>query len=310
MNSQGESTANTIAPIFDAEKVAKEIQAQVQITEAFGQQAGQAIELYTEKQMSELRARYAAETDPEKQRSLQTEVDQLRLETHVLNILVGAVTGLGGTALAHEGLAAASEELRKITIENSTLFDGVADDDFTLTNLTGESAGGKWDLAPIKTGGTRADLDGLCGADNKRCKTNEDGSLAYNDKGQVQWNSDGADGQSLKDWLTTPEGKKMAGLTGGIQGIKGTLFGRPYEAGSWQDHLIEAFGGSHDVIGGQAAGFYDQQGNAPRGRSAADKVANEVWTSVALVPATPFAAATFLPAEVWKAISILLGAAK
>ena len=47
---------------------------------------------------------------------------------------------------------------------------------------------------------------------------------------------------------------RMAGLTGGIQGMKGTLFGEPYAAGSWQDNLIEAFGGTHDVIGSIGSG--------------------------------------------------------
>ena len=51
---------------------------------------------------------------------------------------------------------------------------------------------------------------------------------------------------------------RMAGLTGGIQGMKGMLFGEPYAAGSWQDKLIEAFGGTHDVIGGQAVGLYEE----------------------------------------------------
>jgi filamentous hemagglutinin len=37
VDSQGNSTANTIAPIFDAEKVAKEINAQMEITQAFSQ---------------------------------------------------------------------------------------------------------------------------------------------------------------------------------------------------------------------------------------------------------------------------------
>ena len=74
--------------------------------------------------------------------------------------------------------------------------------------------------------------------------------------------------------------------------------------------MIEAFGGTHDVIGGQGAGFYDDQGNAPRGRDASEKTINEVWAAVAIAPSVPFAAATLLPPEVWKAISILLGAAK
>ena len=299
-----------IKPIFDANKVQREIDAQVVITQAFGREASKAVEEYAAKRMEYLRARYAAETDPDEQIALQAEVDRLRLESHVLNVLIGGVTGLGGSALARESLAAAAEELRKITIENSQLFDGITDGITTLSNVSGVSSGGKWDLEPIKTGGTRVDLDGLCGTDNKRCMTNENGSLALNDKGQVEWNSEGANGQSLADWLETDEGRKMAGLTGGIQGWKGTLFGIPYVAGSWQDRLIEAFGGAHDVIGGQGAGFYDGQGNAPRGRGTAQKVANEIWTAVAIAPSTPFAAATLLPPEVWKAISILLETSK
>lgn len=102
----------------------------------------------------------------------------------------------------------------------------------------------------------------------------------------------------------------MEGLTGGIQAIKGTLFGVPYEAGSWQDHLIEAFGGPHDFIGGQATGLYDGQGNITRGMTGAERKAYDIWSGVAIAPAVPFAAATLLPSEVWKAVSIMLEAAK
>ena len=280
-----------------------------QITQTFGREASRAVDDYTEKQMSTLRERYAAETDPEKQQALQAEVDQLRLETHVLNVLIGGVTGMGGIALTKESLSAAAEEMRQVTIENSKLFAGVTDGATILSNVSGVSVGGKWNLDPTKTGGTRVDLDGVCGADNKRCARNEDGSIKLVD-GMVQWNSDGADGKSLAEWLKTDEGQKMSGLTGGIQGMKGTLFGEPYAAGSWQDKLIEAFGGTHDVIGGQVVGLYDEQGNARRGRSDSEKITHEVWSVAAIAPATPFAMAELLPPEVWKAISILLGAAK
>ncbi|MBN45208.1 MAG: adhesin [Methylophaga sp.] len=316
VDSQGNSTANTIAPIFDAEKVAKEIEAQVKITKEFGQQASQVIDSYAENQMNELRAQYEEESDPEKKQALQTEVDKLRLETHVLNVLVGAVTGLGGTTLTRESLVAASEELRKITIENSRLFPGVVDDTgdgepFTLSNVSGKSVGGKWDLDPTKTGGTRVDLDALCGADNERCVKNDDGSLALNDKRQVQWNRDGANGKSLSEWLVdTDEGRKMAGPFGDIQGIKGSIFSIPYTSGSWLDHLVEAFGGSHDFIGGQISGLYDEQGNAKRGMTEVEAKGYGAWSAVALAPSAPFGAATLLPPEVWKAISIMLGAAK
>ncbi len=44
-------------------------------------------------------------------------------------------------------------------------------------------------------------------------------------------------------------------------------FGTPYEAGSWQDKLIESFAGTHDMIGGKLSGLYDDQGNIKRGMS-------------------------------------------
>jgi filamentous hemagglutinin len=237
----------------------------------------------------------------------------------VLNVLVGAVTGLGGTTLTRESLAAASEELRKITIENSRLSPGVVDDygegdTFILSNFSGESMGGKWDLDPTKTGGTRIDLDALCGSDNKRCMTKDDGNgnqiLDLKD-GMVRWNREEANGKSLPEWLMdTDEGRKMAGTFGDIQGIKGSIFGIEYAAGSWLDQLVEAFGGPHDFIGGQVTGLYDEQGNLRRDMTGTERKTYDVWSAVALVPSAPFAAATLLPPEVWKAISIMLEGAK
>jgi filamentous hemagglutinin len=51
-------------------------------------------------------------------------------------------------------------------------------------------------------------------------------------------------------------------------------------------------------------------GNAKQGRSEATKLAHEAWSVVAIVPSIPFAMAELMPPEFWKAISILLGAAK
>lgn len=58
------------------------------------------------------------------------------------------------------------------------------------------------------------------------------------------------------------------------------------------------------------SGLYDDQGNIKREMSDAERAAREVWSAVAIVPAAPFAMAELLPPEVWKAISILLEAAK
>jgi filamentous hemagglutinin len=172
-----------------------------------------------------------------------------------------------------------------------------------------------------KIGGTRVDLDLLCGTDNKRCaiQLNQDSTpvldangntqLALNAQGRVQFDPQKAE-MSLTAFLETEEGKKMSGPTGGVQGAVGTLFGTPYAAGSWQDKLIEAFSGTHDMVGGKLSGLYDAQGNIKRGMTEAERSAYDKWAAAAILPSAPFAAAELLPPEVWKAVSILLGAAK
>lgn len=57
-----------------------------------------------------------------------------------------------------------------------------------------------------------------------------------------------------------PEGQEVAGVTGGIPGWKGILFGIPYAARSWQGKLIDSFGGSHGFIGGMVTGFVMSRG--------------------------------------------------
>ena len=299
-----------IGKIFDADKVQKEINAQVQITQTFGQQASRAVGDYAQIQRNALHERAKSATAAE-EKEIQTQLNDLATQERVMNVLIGAVSGMGGTALTKETLSAAADEMRQIMIEDSKKFKGITDGTAPLSNLSGKSEGVRGD--GTKIGGTRVDLDGVCGADNKRCVTKDDGNgnriLDLKD-GAVQWDRAGADNLSLADWLKTDEGQKMAGLTGGIQGAEGTLFGIPYAAGSWQDRLIEAFGGTHDMIGGKVSGLYDEQGNTRRERSGHEKIAHEVWSVVAVAPATPFAMAELLPPEVWKAISILLGAAK
>ena len=164
----------------------------------------------------------------------------------------------------------------------------------------------------MKLGGTRVDLDLLCGPSNARCKTNSDGSLLLNEKGQIQFDAKDANNNpiSFDNFLKTPDGQKMAGLTGGVQGAQGTLFGILYAAGSWQDKLVESFAGTHDMIGGKLTGLYDDQGNIKQGMSSTEKSVHDRLAEVAIPVAAPFAAAQGLSPQVWNAISILLGGAK
>jgi len=298
-----------IAKIFDADKVQKDIDAQVQITQEFGRAAGKLVSDDAQSQRKDLqeRLKQADETD---RQAIQAQLEDVTMQERVMNVLIGAVSGFGGTALTRESLSAAAGQMRQLMIEDSQRFAGVTDRTTTLSNVSGASEGMRED--GFKIGGTRIDLDLMCGVDNKRCLRNEDGSLRLNKNGQVQFDPKSADGKSLAEFIeTTEEGKKMSGLTGGIQGWKGTLFGIPYPSGSWPDKLVEAFSGTHDMVGGKLSGLYDEQGNATRDRGTMEKTAQEAWSATgAIVASAPFAMAEFLSPEVWKAIAILLGAAK
>ena len=297
-----------IKPIFDAAKVQREVDAQTEITQYFGQQASKAVGDYAQGQRKVLQEQLRnAITETEKQ-ALQTQINDTNLQERVLNVLVGAVTGFGGVALAKESLSAGADQMRQLMIEDSKKFAGITDGTTLLSNVSGPSDGVRGDA--FKIGGTRVDLDLLCGAANERCNTKADGSLDLDSKGQVKFKSEAAGGLSLAEYLKSSEGKKLSGPTGGIQGAVGTLFGVPYQAGSWQDKLIEAFSGTHDMIGGKLSGLYDKQGNATRGMSTAEKFLHDRWAEIAIPLASPFAAAESMSPEVWKAIGILLGAGK
>lgn len=304
LDSQGNSTANTITPIFDAEKVAKEIQAQVQITEAFGQQAHQAISIYTATQLKELQGQLKSTNDEIERQEIQSQIDQTLLAERTLNVLVGIVTGMGSTAITKETLEMTADKFRELTLENSSLFAGAVDDHgVLLSNLSGDSAGMNQD--GTKLGGIRVDLDLLCGAGYDRCAHHVDGDgnivLDLNSEGNVLFKGD------FSKFLQTDEGKKMAGPTGGVQGYKGALFGISYKAGDWMDQLIEAFAGTHDYLGGQLTGLYDEQGNIRQGMSDSERwVYDNLVTTTAIPIAAPFAAAQGLSPDVWNAISILL----
>lgn len=110
-------------------------------------------------------------------------------------------------------------------------------------------------LDGVKLGGTRLSLDVICGQDNSRCQTNNDGTLKEDSNGNYffkqtpQYTSY----DSLK--ADKKEFKSQIGATGGFQAEQGTLLGSKYEVGSIRDNLIESFAGTHDLLGGQIWGY-------------------------------------------------------
>jgi filamentous hemagglutinin len=107
-----------IAPIFDQNRVQKEIDAQIRITAEFGKQASKAIGDYATKQLEEagkLRDQATAETNPDRRAQLNAQADQLQADwgdNGTLRLLahtvVGGLTGGGaGAAGASAGTLAA-----------------------------------------------------------------------------------------------------------------------------------------------------------------------------------------------------------
>jgi filamentous hemagglutinin len=320
----GNSSARTgdaptgLAPLFDVERVQRELNAQVVITQRFGLEASQAITQFANNQRAALRELARNATTPEEIARAEQAIKDVNMQERALNILASALTGTAGSIITKEALSTAAEKMRDLMIEDSMKFAGVVDKDGNplLNNLSGESAGVNGDGRKIA--GTRVDLDLLCGAGGKRCDIprNPDGSTDTMRPviflGEPVKNADGSiTRKSYDDFLQSPDGKKMLSAPfGGSQGGARTwLFNMPYEKGGWVDNLLETFAGPHDLIGGKVSGLYDDQGNATQGRSDSKKLAHEAWSAVALVPAAPFAASQFFSPEAWKAISILLRAA-
>ena len=57
-------------------------------------------------------------------------------------------------------------------------------------------------------------------------------------------------------------------------------------------------------------GLYDEQGNTKRGMSDMEKFIHDRVSELAILPSASFAMTELLPPEIWKGISIFLGAAR
>lgn len=300
---------------WDGDELRRQVQAEAEIVAAFGQQAGAAIERHAEQKRAELRQQIKATEDPEKIKALQAQINEINTQERLLNVAVGALGGSGGVAALQAGLSEAADRMRRYTIADSEKFAGITDEETMLDNKSGESAGIRGD--GFKTAGTRVVLDKLCGDVNERCRTQLDanGKSVLDANGIPKLELDG-DGfvrfdrskarMTMAQFLESDLGKEMSGPTGGNQGGPGTLLGFPYSPGGILDLAHEAYGGSHDFIGGTLSGYYDEQGNARRGLTPVQDFIYETWTAIALVPATPFALAEALPPQAWKALDILL----
>jgi filamentous hemagglutinin len=284
-----------IAPIFDQTQVKNELEASTVVTKTFEQQAGQTVAVEADKQRKLLEQQLADATaagDKDAQLAAWNQIEQVNLDERVANVIVGAMGGQAGPAIAQGALSEAASLMTQESRQNSALFPGIVDQDGkVLSNL---SAG--------RLGGARIILDNICGAGNENCKTNPDGSLATNAAGQYIYTKG-----TWADYVANPAGQAASGFTGGIQGwSQGTIFGINYSSTGLINSIVEAFAGPHDYIGGELPGFYDSQGNAARSMSDTEKAMFSIWPSIAIPIAAPFAASTIMPAQVWNAVSVII----
>lgn len=111
--STSEDTTAAIKPIFDAARVQAEVSAQVQITQAFSQEAPKAVASYAGGKADELKKQAAAETDPEKKKALEAEQrkwEEGGLYRVALHTAAGALSG-GASGAVGAAVSAGTAEL-------------------------------------------------------------------------------------------------------------------------------------------------------------------------------------------------------
>src|SRR5690554_2015846 len=309
-----------IAKNWDGKKLERVVQANAEIMTAFSQQASHAVNAYVHSKREELLEQKRNADNTATQEEIQGQINALNTQERVMNVVIGALTGQLDTAVAHAVLQEAADQMRQYSIESSSRFAGVIvgrDEEgnpVVLSNVSGDSAGVRGD--GIKLGGVRVDLDLICGANNQRCATLKDENdqdildskgipVLKLENGMVSYDAEKAK-MPFEDFRLTKEGKEMSGLTGGVQGLEGTMAGKPYAPNSFWDHIVESFAGTHDTIGGGITGLYEEQGNTTRGLSDAQSTLYNTWSAIAIAPSVPFAMSEALPSEAWQVLNILL----
>ncbi|MGO4330124.1 beta strand repeat-containing protein [Cupriavidus sp. M-11] len=191
----------------------------------------------------------------------------------------GAMTGFATAAVAW-----AADAMRQDQIESSQRFKGVYDtrdeDGRLVSNATGPSSGINGD--GMKIAGTRVSADDL----------RKYGTVVERPDGAWDFTGTGINPDTNDKW-TLPEAlNKEGGLTGGFQGLPGTLAKSPYPPGTFTDKVLESFAGPHDYLGSLTA--YDSLGNLKEGMTSFQRMMFEIQTDIDIPLAAPFAGVTLL----------------
>lgn len=192
----------------------------------------------------------------------------------------GAMSGFAAATIAWAG-----DAMRQNQIESSRQFAGVrdgtnGDPGSPISNASGQSSGINGD--GFKLAGTRVSGDDLL----------KYGTFSQGPDGTWTFYANTIDPSTGTPLTLQDVLNKEGGLTGGFQGLPGTLAGGGYSAGTITDKLLESFAGPHDFLGGLTA--YDSLGNLKEGMSSLQRNLFEIQTDLDIPIAAPFAITTFL----------------
>ena len=279
---------------FDKDKVMKELNIQVKVTQDFRKNAFSMIDAYVLPKQAELRKQIKEAKTEEEKTALYGEIYKLQYQKRLLETVVGIAAGSPDVAITQGTLQLAATKMREETLANSRLFKGIKDAKTGKILRNDSYDSGYFD--GVKLGGVRIDVNAICNSNMGTCTYNDDNSITF--KGNKDY--------TLDDAIDPQQNKKAGGLygeTGGFQPVQGEWnlhFTRiPYSIGSISDMAVESFAGTHDLLGGQAWGWYDKQGNTAE-KNKLTGVASGVTTVIAIPVSAPFALSDVMSSDMFE----------
>ena len=279
---------------FDKDKVMKELNIQVKVTQDFRKNAFSMIDDYVLPKQAELRKQIKEAKTEEEKTALYGAIYKLQYQKRLLETVVGIAAGSPDVAITQGTLQLAATKMREETLANSRLFKGIKDAKTGKILRNDSYDSGYFD--GVKLGGVRIDVDAICNSNMGTCTYNDDNSITF--KGNKDY--------TLDDAIDPQQNKKAGGLygeTGGFQPVQGEWnlhFTRiPYSIGSISDMAVESFAGTHDLLGGQAWGWYDKQGNTAE-KNKLTGVASGVTTVIAIPVSAPFALSDVMSSDMFE----------
>ena len=287
---------------FDKDKVMKELNIQVKVTQDFRKNAFSMIDAYALPKQAELRKQIKEAKTEEEKTALYGEIYKLQYQKRLLETVVGIVSGSPDVAITQGTLQLAATKMREETLANSRLFKGIKDAKTGKILRNDSYDSGYFD--GVKLGGVRIDINAICTQGVGSCEKNADGLVVFK----------GENGLSLDDAIDPNKNQKakdLYGPTGGFQSVEGGWYSdgkviTPYKPGNISDHLVESFAGTHDLLGGQMWGWYDKQGNTSQ-KNNIQQFLSDRTTEIAIPISAPFAVSDLISSDMMEVLFKLGG---